>query len=280
VLWWVRLRVSAPGLLRNVNREVPRPNRPAERHVLKEILGRATPEDRDNAQQTMHTNNKAIVLLSGGLDSATVLAIATQQGFTIHALSFDYGQRHKIELQAARRLAEAYRAEHSTIAFDLRQFGGSALTADIEVPKDRVSDQMATGIPITYVPARNTIFLSFALGLAEVIGAFDIFVGVNALDYSGYPDCRPAFITAFEQLANVSTKAGVEGRRFTIHAPLIEMTKAQIIREGVKLGVDYALTTSCYDPSSDGRACGHCDSCQLRRKGFAEAAIPDPTKYQ
>lgn len=228
----------------------------------------------------MQAKNKAIVLLSGGLDSATVLAIAKQQGFTIHALSFDYGQRHKIELESARRLARSCGAEHSVITFDLRQFGGSALTANIDVPKDRVSDQIATGIPITYVPARNTIFLSFALGLAEVIGAVDIFVGVNALDYSGYPDCRPEFIAAFQQLANVATKVGVEGRRFAIHAPLIEMTKAQIIREGIRLGVDYALTTSCYDPSLGGEACGHCDSCQLRRKGFAEAGVPDPTKYQ
>jgi 7-cyano-7-deazaguanine synthase len=175
----------------------------------------------------LQAKNKAIVLLSGGLDSATVLAIAKQQGFTIHALSFDYGQRHKIELRAARRLAEAYGAQHSLIAFDLRQFGGSALTANIEVPKDRASHQISEGIPITYVPARNTIFLSFALGLAEVIGAVDIFVGVNALDYSGYPDCRPEFIAAFQQLANLATKAGVEGRRFAIHAPLIEMTKSQ-----------------------------------------------------
>jgi 7-cyano-7-deazaguanine synthase len=228
----------------------------------------------------LQAKNKAIVLLSGGLDSATVLAIAKQQGFTIHALSFDYGQRHKIELRAARRLAEAYGAQHSLIAFDLRQFGGSALTANIEVPKDRASHQISEGIPITYVPARNTIFLSFALGLAEVIGAVDIFVGVNALDYSGYPDCRPEFIAAFQQLANLATKAGVEGRRFAIHAPLIEMTKSQIIREGIKLGVDYALTTTCYDPSSEGQACGHCDSCQLRRKGFAEAGVPDPTRYQ
>jgi 7-cyano-7-deazaguanine synthase len=209
-----------------------------------------------------------------------VLAIAKQQGFTIHALSFDYGQRHKIELESARRLARSCGAEHSVITFDLRQFGGSALTANIDVPKDRFSDQISEQIPITYVPARNTIFLSFALGLAEVIGAVDIFVGVNALDYSGYPDCRPEFIATFQQLANLATKAGVEGRRFAIHAPLIQMTKAQIIREGMKLGVEYALTTSCYDPSPKGQACGHCDSCQLRRKGFAEAGIPDPTRYQ
>jgi 7-cyano-7-deazaguanine synthase len=228
----------------------------------------------------MHTKKKAVVLLSGGLDSATVLAIAWQQGFAIHALSFDYGQRHKIELQAARRIAKACGAEHSIITFDLRQFGGSALTANIDVPKDRDSDQISEGIPITYVPARNTIFLSFALGLAEVIGAFDIFVGVNALDYSGYPDCRPEFIAAFQHLANLATKAGVEGQRFTIHAPLIEMTKAQIIQQGIKLGVDYALTTSCYDPSPQGRACGHCDSCQLRRKGFAEAGIADPAMQE
>jgi 7-cyano-7-deazaguanine synthase len=177
-------------------------------------------------------------------------------------------------------LARSCGAEHSVITFDLRQFGGSALTANIDVPKDRVSDQISEQIPITYVPARNTIFLSFALGLAEVIGAVDIFVGVNALDYSGYPDCRPEFIATFQQLANLATKSVVEGRRFAIHAPLIQMTKAQIIREGMKLGVEYALTTSCYDPSPKGQACGHCDSCQLRRKGFAEAGIPDPTRYQ
>lgn len=228
----------------------------------------------------MSAKEKAVVLLSGGLDSATVLAIARERGFELHALSFDYGQRHRIELSAARRVAEAFGAQHSVISFDLRQFGGSALTGDIEVPKDRTHSQMPEGIPITYVPARNTIFLSFALGLAEVKGACDIFVGVNALDYSGYPDCRPEFIRAFELLANVATKAGVEGRRFAIHAPLIRMTKAQIIREGTRLGVDYSVTTSCYDPASDGRACGRCDSCQLRRKGFAEAGVPDLTSYQ
>lgn len=224
--------------------------------------------------------NKAVILLSGGLDSATVLAIARARGFALHALSFDYGQRHRIELTAARRLAESFGARHSVIAFDLRQFGGSALTDDIEVPKDRTHDQISESIPVTYVPARNTIFLSFALGVAELISAFHIFVGVNALDYSGYPDCRPEFIKAFETLARVATKAGVEGKSFTIHTPLIQMTKAQIIREGTRLGVDYAMTTSCYDPSPDGRACGHCDSCQLRRKGFAEAGLPDPTLYQ
>ena len=223
---------------------------------------------------------KAVILLSGGLDSATTLAIARERGFELHALSFDYGQRHRTELNAARRIAQKFGAKHSIVAFDLRQFGGSALTGDIEVPKDRTQDQIAEGIPVTYVPARNTIFLSFALGVAEVIGAFDIFLGVNALDYSGYPDCRPEFIAAFERLANVATKAGVEGKKFTIHAPLIQLTKVQIIREGTRLGVDYALTTSCYDPSSDGRACGHCDSCQLRRKGFSEAGVRDPTQYQ
>ena len=225
-------------------------------------------------------NKKAVVLLSGGLDSATVLAIARERGFELHALSFDYGQRHRIELNAARRLAQAFGAQHSVISFDLRKFGGSALTDEIDVPKNRTHSQISEGIPITYVPARNTIFLSFALGLAEVIGAFDVFIGVNALDYSGYPDCRPVFIKAFESLANVATKAGIEGRRFTIHASLIQMTKAQIIREGIRLGVDYSITTSCYDPSPEGRACGRCDSCQLRRKGFADAGVPDPTSYQ
>jgi 7-cyano-7-deazaguanine synthase len=228
----------------------------------------------------MSASKKAVVLLSGGLDSATVLAIARERGFEPHALSFDYGQRHRVELKAAQRIALSFGAKHSIISFDLRQFGGSALTGDIDVPKNRSQNQMSEGIPITYVPARNTIFLSFALGVAETIGSFDIFVGVNALDYSGYPDCRPEFIKAFDWLANVATKAGVEGRRFTVHAPLIEMTKAQIIREGSRLGVDYSMTTSCYDPSPEGRACGRCDSCQLRRKGFAEAGVPDPTSYQ
>jgi len=223
---------------------------------------------------------KAIVLLSGGLDSATVLAMARHQGFDLHAISFDYGQRHRNELKAAQRIAASAGAKHSIIAFDLRQFGGSALTGDIDVPKDRSHGEISQGIPITYVPARNTIFLAFALGVAEVDGAFDIFMGVNALDYSGYPDCRPEFIHAFQHLADVATKAGVEGGAFKIHAPLIEMNKAQIIREGLKHGVDYSLTMSCYDPSSEGRACGRCDSCQLRRKGFAEAGIPDPTLYQ
>lgn len=228
----------------------------------------------------MSANKKAVVLLSGGLDSATVLAIARERGFEPHALSFDYGQRHRVELKAAQRIARSFGAKHSIISFDLRQFGGSALTGDIDVPKNRSHDQISEGIPVTYVPARNTIFLSFALGVAETIGSFDIFVGVNALDYSGYPDCRSEFIKAFESLAKVATKAGVEGRRFTVHAPLIDMTKAQIICEGSRLGVDYSMTTSCYDPWPDGRACGRCDSCQLRRKGFAEAGVPDPTSYQ
>jgi len=225
------------------------------------------------------TKQKAVVLLSGGLDSATVLAIAKSEGFNVHALSFDYGQRHRIELNSAKRLVQRLGAQHSVISFDLRQFGGSALTSESAVPKDRDAREMSTGIPITYVPARNTIFLSFALGLAEVIGATDIFLGVNALDYSGYPDCRPEFIATFQSLANLATKAGVEGQRFTLHAPLIQMTKAQIIAKGAELGVDYGLTTSCYDPAPDGAACGRCDSCQLRRKGFAEAGILDPTRY-
>lgn len=221
-----------------------------------------------------------MVLLSGGLDSATVLAIARRDGFAPHTLSFDYGQRHRVELNAAKKLAAASGAEHSVMSFDLRQFGGSALTGDMDVPKDRLESQMSNGIPVTYVPARNTIFLSFALGLAEVIGSSDIFVGVNALDYSGYPDCRPEFITAFQKLASVATKAGVEGKRVKVHAPLIQMTKAQIIATGSALGVDYSMTSSCYDPSPEGLSCGRCDSCQLRRKGFTEAGVPDPTKYQ
>lgn len=220
-----------------------------------------------------------MVLLSGGLDSTTVLAIAKAEGFTLHALSFDYGQRHSVELAAAKKIASAMGAEHAVIRFDLRQFGGSALTGDIDVPKDRNVREMADGIPVTYVPARNTIFLSFALAWAEVLGAHDIFLGVNALDYSGYPDCRPEFIDAFQHLADVATKAGVEGTSFKIHAPLIRMTKAEIIRRGAELGVDYSRTSSCYDPSPEGLACGRCDSCQLRRNGFEAAGIADPTQY-
>ena len=223
---------------------------------------------------------KAVVLLSGGLDSATVLAIAIDEGFSPLALSFDYGQRHRVELDSARKLAEKAGVQHSVIAFDLRQFGGSALTAEMAVPKDRQEQEMSASIPVTYVPARNTIFLSLALGVAETIGAFDIFAGMNALDYSGYPDCRPEFVEAFQKLANLATKAGVEGRPFTIHAPLIRMTKAQIIQTGTKLGIDYGLTISCYDPSPEGLACGRCDSCLLRRRGFVETRIADPTRYQ
>jgi len=221
-----------------------------------------------------------VVLLSGGLDSATVLAIAREEGFSPLALSFDYGQRHRIELEAAKQLAADAGVQHSIIAFDLRQFGGSALTSNLDVPKNRAEEQMSKAIPVTYVPARNTIFLSMALGVAETMGAADIFAGMNALDYSGYPDCRPEFIEAFQKLANLATKAGVEGQTFTIHAPLIRMTKSEIIQTGTKLGVNYALTTSCYDPSPNGLACGSCDSCLLRRKGFAEAGVTDPTRYQ
>jgi 7-cyano-7-deazaguanine synthase len=221
-----------------------------------------------------------VVLLSGGLDSATVLAIAREEGFSPLALSFDYGQRHRIELEAAKQLAADAGVQHSIIAFDLRQFGGSALTSNLDVPKNRAEEQMSKAIPVTYVPARNTIFLSMALGVAETMGAADIFAGMNALDYSGYPDCRPEFIEAFQELANLATKAGVEGQTFTIHAPLIRMTKSEIIQTGTKLGVNYALTTSCYDPSPNGLACGGCDSCLLRRKGFAEAGVTDPTRYQ
>jgi len=223
----------------------------------------------------------AIVLLSGGLDSATVLAIASAEGRTVHALSFRYGQRHDVELDAARQLAEgAGVAEHQIVDIDLRQFGGSALTSDIPVPKGRSTEDMAGEIPVTYVPARNTIFLSFALALAEVRGVGDIYIGVNALDYSGYPDCRPAFIEAFERMANLATKAGVEGEHaIRIHTPLIDLTKAQIIARGTELGVDYGVTVSCYDPTPDGAACGGCDACLLRKKGFADAGVPDPTRY-
>jgi 7-cyano-7-deazaguanine synthase len=222
------------------------------------------------------------VLLSGGLDSATVLAIARSQGYELYALSFSYGQRHVFELEAARRVAASIGAAGHRIAeIDLRVFGGSALTGDIDVPKGRSADDMAHGIPITYVPARNTIFLSFALAWAEVLGSSDIFIGVNALDYSGYPDCRPEFIEAFEKMANLATKAGVEGRqRLKIHTPLIAMSKAEIIRKGIELGVNYRLTSSCYDPSPEGEPCGECDSCLLRKKGFRENGIEDPLSYR
>jgi len=221
---------------------------------------------------------RAVVLLSGGLDSATVLAIAGSEGYQSYALSFSYGQRHHWELEAARRVAAAIGAEQHRIAqIDLRAFGGSALTSDIAVPKGRAAEEMAHGIPITYVPARNTIFLSFALAWAEVLGSSDIFIGVNALDYSGYPDCRPEFIAAYETMANLATRAGVEGRqRLKIHTPLLALTKAQIIQRGLELGVDYSLTSSCYDPSTEGVPCGQCDSCLLRLKGFRENGIEDP----
>ncbi len=224
----------------------------------------------------------AVILLSGGLDSATTAAIARQRGFSLYALSVDYGQRHRFELAAARRVAKALGVRrHVVLAVDLAQLGGSALTADIAVPKNREAGEMAHGIPVTYVPARNTVLLSLALAYAETIGAADIFLGVNAIDYSGYPDCRPEYLAAFNALANVATKAGVEGRlHFTIHAPLIHLTKAEIIRRGVELGVDYGLTHSCYDPDPVGLSCGRCDACQLRRKGFEEAGVKDPLPYQ
>ena len=224
---------------------------------------------------------RAVVLVSGGLDSATILAVARTEGFEPHAISFDYGQRHRFELDAARRVCAAAGVKrHIVVPLDLRAFGGSALTDDIDVPKDRSDAEMSTGIPITYVPARNTIFLSMALGWAEVLGSSDLFIGVNAVDYSGYPDCRPEFIAAFRHLANLATKSGVEGTAaWHIHAPLIALSKADIIRRGLALGVDYSLTHSCYDPDPQGRACGHCDSCQLRLKGFAEAGVVDPVPY-
>jgi 7-cyano-7-deazaguanine synthase len=225
---------------------------------------------------------KAVVLLSGGLDSATTAAIARAQGFQLYALSVDYGQRHRIELErAALVAAQLGIAEHRTVRLDLRAIGGSALTDAIDVPKERSEEEMSAGIPVTYVPARNTVLLALALGYAETIGAFDLFIGANVLDYSGYPDCRPEFLNAFASLAQVATKAGVEKRgTFRVHAPLLKMTKAEIIREGVRLGVDYSVTLSCYDPDEQGRACGRCDSCQLRRKGFLEAGVADPTRYQ
>ena len=225
----------------------------------------------------MSAPRRAIVLLSGGLDSATTLAIAIAEGFTCHVLSFLYGQRHAVELEAAARVAQALgAAEHRVITIDLAAFGGSALTD----PTIAVPDAPSVGIPITYVPARNTIFLAYALGWGEVLGVRDIFVGVNAVDYSGYPDCRPEFIAAFERMANLATKAGVEGDGFSIHAPLIHLTKADIIRKGVGTGLDYSITVSCYQPDSSGRACGRCDSCRLRREGFVAAGVADPTYYQ
>lgn len=223
----------------------------------------------------------AVVLLSGGLDSATAAAVARESGFELFALTFDYGQRHAAELDAARRVAGALGVRrHAVQRIDLRAFGGSALTADIAVPKDRPPCAGDEGIPVTYVPARNTIFLAFALAFAETVEAPAIFIGVNALDYSGYPDCRPEFIAKFQELARLGTRAGVEGHPVAIEAPLINMTKAEIIRQGVRLGVDYGLTTSCYDPGPGGPACGRCDSCRLRRKGFEQAGVHDPTRYQ
>ncbi|MEI7036521.1 7-cyano-7-deazaguanine synthase QueC [Fulvimonas yonginensis] len=220
-------------------------------------------------------SRKAVVLVSGGMDSAVTVAIAREQGFQVHALSVAYGQRHGSELEAAERVAGALgAAEHKTVQVDLRRIGGSALTADIAVP-----EQGGEGIPVTYVPARNTIMLSIALGWAEVLGAADIFCGVNAVDYSGYPDCRPDFIEAFERLANVATKAGIEGVGLRIHAPLMRMSKADIAREGQRLGVDFAQTVSCYQADAQGRACGHCDACRLRAEGFRAAGLPDPTRY-
>lgn len=222
-------------------------------------------------------NESAVVLLSGGLDSATVLAIARADGYAPYALSFSYGQRHSAELDAARRVAKAQgAARHVVVGVGLRMFGGSALTGDIDVPHHVDADSLGEGVPVTYVPARNTVFLSLALAWAETLGAADIFIGVNALDYSGYPDCRPEYIRAFERMANLATAAAAEGRRLTIHAPLIEMTKAQIIRRGLELGVDYSLTRSCYDPDPEGRPCGTCDACLLRLRGFAELGMEDP----
>ena len=224
----------------------------------------------------MSAHLKAVVLLSGGLDSATALAMAADQGFDCYALSFNYSQRASAELDAARRVAAAHAVEHRVIDIDLRQFGGSALTDDsIDVPTDAPE-----GIPVTYVPARNTVFLSLGLAWAEVLGALDIFIGVNAVDYSGYPDCRPEFIAAFAEMANLATKAGVEGQRLSVHTPLIDLTKAEIIQRGAALGVDYSMTVSCYQADPDGRACGVCDSCRIRRDGFAAAGVADPTRYQ
>lgn len=226
-------------------------------------------------------NEKAVVLVSGGLDSATVLAIAKSEGYEPYAITFRYGQRHGVELEAATKVvAQAQVADHIELEIDLRRIGGSALTAEIDVPKGREIEEMSDGIPVTYVPARNTVFLSFALSWAEVLEADHIFIGVNALDYSGYPDCRPEYISAYEQMANLATKRGVEGERLRIHTPLIDLTKAEIIKRGTELGVDYGITRSCYDPSVAGEACGECDSCRLRLKGFAVNGLTDPAPYQ
>jgi len=220
---------------------------------------------------------KAVILLSGGLDSSTVLASAKSKGFDCYALTVNYGQRHTVEIERAEKVADFFEVKlHKVVNLDLRWIGGSALTSKIDVPKNRKEDK---NIPVTYVPARNTIMLSLALGWAEVLGAHDIFIGVNAVDYSGYPDCRPKFIKSFEETANLATREGIEGRKFRIHAPLIEMSKAEIIKKGTELGVDYSLTISCYDPDEEGKACGECDACKLRREGFLQAIIPDPTNY-
>lgn len=232
-------------------------------------------QENDANKMNATTEKKAVVLLSGGLDSATCLAIANDRGFDCYALSVDYGQRHRSELIAAKNVTDAQAASLKTIELDLRAFGGSALTDDIDVPEEE-----SEGIPVTYVPARNTIMLSLALAWAEVLGAGDIFIGVNAVDYSGYPDCRPEFINAYEEMANLATKAGVIGNRLTIHTPLIDLTKAEIIQQGVELGVDYGLTVSCYQADDEGRACGVCDSCRIRATGFEAAGIDDPTRYQ
>ncbi len=230
----------------------------------------------------MNQRAKAVCLLSGGLDSSTCLAFARKEGYECYAITFDYGQRHRVEIDAAKRVAENLgTAGYLVVTIDLRAIGGSALTADTSVPKGRSVETMGQGIPVTYVPARNTIFLSFALAWAEVLGASDIFIGVNAIDYSGYPDCRPEYIEAYERMANLATKAGVEGHsKLRIHTPLLRLSKAEIVRLGVSLGVDFGLTHSCYDPDEKGRACGECDSCQLRRKGFQEAGIEDPLDYR
>src|SRR5436309_5214319 len=249
------------------------------RHVTKSAA-HATNRQLMALDNTLALMKRAVVLRGGGVDSPTTLAVARQRGFQTYALTFGYGQRHAAEVDAARRVAQALgAARHKVVVIDLRAFGGSALTADIAVPKDRSAGDIGTGIPITYVPARNTIFLSYALAWAEVLGAQDILIGVSEIDYSGYPDCRPEYAGACERMANLATKAGVEGQKLKIHTPLIHLTKAEIIAQGAALGVDFALTLSCYDPTPDGAACGRCDACLLRRKGFDEAGLADPTRY-
>ena len=268
-------RLDSPSSIFNLRSSIAR-----RLHIIPRMPSSAATSKSAASDSTTSNSRSAIVLTSGGIDSTTCMAFAKADGFArLYSLTFDYGQRHRQELHAAERVAFEFGAEHRVIAIDLRQFGGSALTSDMAVPKDRDESAMSKDVPITYVPARNTIFLSYSLAWAEVLGIGDAYIGVNAIDYSGYPDCRPEFISAFQTMANLATRTGVEGLSFRIHTPLIAMTKAEIIRRGSALNVDYSITHSCYDPTAEGLACGRCDSCLIRRKGFAEAGVADPTRY-